>query len=441
MKWCVDFPEETMLIVRPCLKRICLDNKPAAKLLSVLLYRYSIRKEAAEDAENLNEVKASEGRKPDQDTSFCIYRKQSQLVADMVDEIDEKTLHNVAVPLLQMLGYLDIEERPGMNCYTVHLDRVIAAMAAYKQGVKALEAFLLELPQLEKVLIGVRLDKFLINKKNFLSELEKVLIANRNNSNCKRGRKAKPKAASVAQNGEPQIITKIITKISNRDDSLVASATQTHMDGQSAERKGVDDGQLADNQQTLSISLSMADEVSPISTLPMAETIPASGLRQQTRSQSRLHDAEKTLAHPTGKASQASDTPQFALSPAAIRKQHKQRQDAIIALLCEVTGEKVVKSSKNTRGAELLAESDATDEEIKIVIRALRADTFWCKQMTLLTVAEQFSSRLSVAKMAVLQDAPSAHRAPQPRDLQPPPPKSREQLRAEQEALRTRRQA
>jgi hypothetical protein len=216
MKWCVDFPEESILVVRPCLKRMCLDNKPAAKLLSVLLYRYSIRKEAKEDAENINEVKTANGETPDQDTSFRIYRKQSQIVTDMVDEIDEKTLHDVAVPTLQLLGYLDIEEHPGMHCYIVHYDRVVAGISAYKKGAKALESFLKEIPQLEKVLISVQLEKVRINKRNFQLEIEKILIGNRENSNCKRGRKVKSKADSDGVSEEDRLL-EIITEIGKEE--------------------------------------------------------------------------------------------------------------------------------------------------------------------------------------------------------------------------------
>lgn len=218
MKWCVEFPEESVLLVRPSLKRLCLDNKPAAKLLSVLLYRYSIRKEAKEDAENQNEVKQARGETPDQDTTFRIFRKQAQLVTDAIDEMDEKTLHDVAVPALQLLGYLDIEEHPGVYCYIVHRDRVQEAINAWKQGPKQLELFLKAIPQLEKVLIAVRLEKVLINKKLFSLELEKVLIANRNISHNKRGRKPRSEAGSGSESADPQIDSEIDSENGNEEE-------------------------------------------------------------------------------------------------------------------------------------------------------------------------------------------------------------------------------
>lgn len=204
MKWAISFPEEEILIVRPSLAAICAGVRPAAKLLSVLLYRYSIRKESKEDSENINEMQASKGEAPTQDTTFRIYRKQEQLVKDMCGEITEKTLHDVAVPTLQILGYLDIDESSPVHCYDLHPDVVIAAMNAYKKGEKQLEKVLNANLQLEKFLINSELENILINKKNFQLALEKVLIANRKSSNNKRGRKPASEKVADTQNQKPQ---------------------------------------------------------------------------------------------------------------------------------------------------------------------------------------------------------------------------------------------
>ena len=203
MKWAVSFPEESILLVRPCLVALCHGNRPAAKLLSVLIYRYSLRLEHKSDAENINEVKAANGETADQDTTFRIYRKQSQLVTDMCDEITEKTLHDVAVPTLQLFGYLDVDESPAIHCYDLHMDVVVAALEAYKLGTQQLEKFLIAQLQLEKFLINKK--NFQLNKKNFQLALEKILIANRNFSNNKRGRKPRREAAGEAQSEKPQI--------------------------------------------------------------------------------------------------------------------------------------------------------------------------------------------------------------------------------------------
>lgn len=224
----IPYPDERLLIVRPCHVSLCMDVRPAAKLLSVLLYRYSIRQESKEDADNINELRKAEGREADQDSSFRIYRKQSQLVKDMVSEITEKTLHDVAVPCLQLLGYLDIEEYPGMNCYILHIDRILRGIAAYTEDLKEktccqLEKFLIERPQLEKVLISVKsLEKFLIDKKNFQLALEKVLIDNRKSSNCHRGRKPRLEAGSEGKIETPKIDRDIIERKKERKPTGIA---------------------------------------------------------------------------------------------------------------------------------------------------------------------------------------------------------------------------
>jgi hypothetical protein len=118
----------------------------------------------------------------------------------MCGEMTEKTLHDVAIPMLQLLGYLDIEEDLKSNHYILHVDRVTAALNQYdpkKQLTPQLEKFLIGNMQLEKFLItSEELKVSLVNKKNFQSQLEKVLIQNRNISNCKRGRKPRTEDGS-----------------------------------------------------------------------------------------------------------------------------------------------------------------------------------------------------------------------------------------------------
>src|SRR5258708_192686 len=193
MKQCVKFPEDKFLAVRTCLVAICMSNRPAANLLSILLFRYNLRMENKDDAENQNAVKASKGESPDQDTSVRIFRTQAQLVEDMCGEITEKTLHDTAVPMLQLLGFLDLEEHMIANCYILHVELVQQALSLYLPGKKEqpqLENFLIEHMQLENFLItSDELENFLINRKIFQSGLEKVLIQNRKFSNQQRGRR------------------------------------------------------------------------------------------------------------------------------------------------------------------------------------------------------------------------------------------------------------
>jgi len=214
-----DFPNsEPILIVRPCLLALCLKVRPAAKLLSAFLYhaRYT----------------------PVYEKSFTIYRSQGQLVEDMCGEITEKTLHDIAVPSLQLLNVLDLEERLDRNKYTINLEMVRTGLTLYIPkhkdqpqlekfliGSFQLEKFLIDreetakelincFSELEKVLIdGSQLEKVLIDKKYFLSQLEKVLIQNRKISNCQRGRKPNPEARSRGnfQNTEIREITREIT--------------------------------------------------------------------------------------------------------------------------------------------------------------------------------------------------------------------------------------
>jgi hypothetical protein len=167
------FPNEQILIVRPCLLRFCRNIYPAAKLLSTFLYH----------ARKCNE----------QEPTFTMYRTQEQLVRDMCGDISEKTLHDVAVPTLQLAGFLDLEEQLKSNRYTIDLVVIRQALALYisnQESQPQLEKFLIDITQLEKFLIGKpELEKSLIDKKYFLSQLEKVLIHTRKISNCQRGRK------------------------------------------------------------------------------------------------------------------------------------------------------------------------------------------------------------------------------------------------------------
>ena len=204
----VRFPENRFLAVYPCLIAICGGNRPAGKLLGVLLFRHELRVENKDDAENQNAIKAARGELPDQDTSFRIYRKQEQLVDDMCGEMTEKTLHDTASPMLQLLGYLDIEEHMNANCYIVNINRVQAALDLYIPGQDEqpqLEKFLITHAQLEKFLITPsELEKVLIDKKNFQSQLEKVLIQNRKSSNLRRGRRPRSEAASKGESETPK---------------------------------------------------------------------------------------------------------------------------------------------------------------------------------------------------------------------------------------------
>src|SRR5260221_9227107 len=230
MKHCVKYPDDKFLAVRPCLVAICLDNRPAAKLLGALLFRYNLRTENKDDAENINAVKSAKGEQPDQDTSYRIFRRQSQLVDDMCGELTEKTLHDVAVPMLQLLGYLELEEYMQANCYTVNVERVQEALNLYNPTEKKqtrLENFLISTMPLETFLITpAELEKSLIDKKYFLFQLEKVLIQNRKFSNYTRCRKGTPEDGSHRKNKRLKNL-KEITKKDIEEDVNASALTPT----------------------------------------------------------------------------------------------------------------------------------------------------------------------------------------------------------------------
>ncbi len=219
----IEYPIEPILLVRPCHVKMCLEVRPAAKLLSALLYH----------ARNCT------------DDTFDLYRTQSDLVhIDMIDEVCEKTLCDVAAPMLQLLGFLDIDASSYVIHYSLHMDRIREAIEAYKQDIKAgisrvfsklaktLIGFL-HRKQLELVLIKSQIELVLKeletvlitgawNKNQFYKQLEPILIRIRTSSNVKRGRKPSPEAAREPQkqstenkrdNGE------IDTRESKRDSS------------------------------------------------------------------------------------------------------------------------------------------------------------------------------------------------------------------------------
>src|SRR6266702_6931223 len=127
------YPEnERILVVRPCLKTICLGVKPAAKLLSALLYQ----------ARNCS----------DEEPSFTIQWTQEQVIKAVCEEFTSKTLHDTAIPCLELLGYLEVDTSSYVYQYTLHLDLIHRALEVYNTPVE-LEKFLIVCirSQLEKV--------------------------------------------------------------------------------------------------------------------------------------------------------------------------------------------------------------------------------------------------------------------------------------------------
>lgn len=192
MQWCVPFPEEAVLIVRPSLIAICAGQHPAAKLLSVLLYRASLSEPSQPDEQRapVSEAPLRQKKTP------RIYRTQAQLVADMCEELSEKTIHDVALPTLQLLGYVMVDTSSVVYCYTLCLENIQTALEAYRQGTSQLKKVLASQAQFTVFQIELSLENLLMNKKDFRCALEKVRFANRNFSEVKRGPKPRCEAAS-----------------------------------------------------------------------------------------------------------------------------------------------------------------------------------------------------------------------------------------------------
>src|SRR5690348_9106115 len=104
MESCVIYPKETMLICRPSLRKACGENRHAAKLLSYLLFRASLREEGKLEVEHTNAVHRLQGRAAGQTSSITIYRTQGQIVREMDEEICARTLRDEAIPCLVELG-------------------------------------------------------------------------------------------------------------------------------------------------------------------------------------------------------------------------------------------------------------------------------------------------------------------------------------------------
>lgn len=184
----IALPDEKFLIVRPSFTAICMGNKPASKLISALLFCWN-----PDNEQNLEAA-----------TQFTVTPTQNALVEAICGECTSKTIHDVAIPCLQLFGYLDINESTSPITYTVHLDVIRERLQMYS----------CKRSELEEVLIRIAANmcpEIKENKKKFYLSLEEVLIANRRSSNSdgkssnsRRGRKPSTEARSVAQKQTPK---------------------------------------------------------------------------------------------------------------------------------------------------------------------------------------------------------------------------------------------
>ncbi len=414
MKQCVQFPDDKFLAVRPCLVAICGGNRPAGKLLGVLLYRYNLRIEHREDAKTQNDIKVSQGQIPDQDISFSIYRKQWQLVDDLCGELTEKTIHDTAIPWLQLLGYLDIEEFQGGNRYDVNLEQVKQALSLYEPDKKEqcqLEKFLIAHLQLEKFLIDEQLEKFPIDKKKFLLLLEKVLIANRSFSHCQRGRKLKPEAALNDESEAPQNLE----EDSKKEKEEGAHAPAPVLDFETRGKR-ITAGRLNVVAATETVSHIASDAIgneTPTEKLPITrlqqqmtpsgaaqdDAAPATAASPQSPS-SGSRASGLTITHaPTsppasqGKLSIKEDEPVVKVETAAqILKRQERRRDEYLKIYGEEIGRKPSRSKDNLDGAMLCAQDEVQEEDFRQTIRAIRADDYLAKNLSVAFVYKKLDA-------------------------------------------------
>jgi len=110
----------------------------------------------------------------------------------------EKTLCDVATPVLRILGFIEADASTRIIHYTVHMDRIRQAVIAYKQDVTSLITLL---RQSVKATLETVLKSPLQHKNQFQCSLEPVLMIFRASSKVKRGRKPKPEDEREAQSG------------------------------------------------------------------------------------------------------------------------------------------------------------------------------------------------------------------------------------------------
>src|SRR5260221_1214927 len=201
------YPEERLLIVRPCLKAICYRDKPASKLLSLLLYY----------ARNCDE----------QETEFTFTSRQDDIITDLLDEMDVKTLHRTAIPMLRLLGYIDVDGSSYRYTYTVHIGYIQKMLNFYATNKQQLDKCLIDIMRKQLDIYPEQLDIFLKQLDKSRIQLDKCLIPFRQMSNSKRGRKPRPQEAAEAHFKDPQIT------IDNKDiteniDVNASALTPTH---------------------------------------------------------------------------------------------------------------------------------------------------------------------------------------------------------------------
>lgn len=284
------YPKGRLLLVRDCTVDICLKNNPGAVLLSVLLFWYDNPHKGDWENEGLHE--------------FCMCRTQAEIEEASCHQIDVKTIHDTAIPLLRLLGYLHVGKKMNGDLYVLHMDRVIASFAAYEQSLKQHDPAILKnhirsLLQLESALIEMteyELESALINKSRLYRLLERTLIRIREDSNCKRGPKTRPQQVAEAVSENIEIIRDSIEIYTKREESAFAPLSLETSEENDVLTERFPDGNLRIYRK----SGKSIGELIPIGT----DT--SEGLRELITVEGSLEEEDETVKH---KAVRPNETP------------------------------------------------------------------------------------------------------------------------------------
>jgi hypothetical protein len=106
--------DEPMVIIRKSFLWICDGDKYAAAALNMYVHWTKWIMKHRPVAQEINRQLKKQGRKPSQDTSLVLYRKQKDLVKDLLNFCNEKRLRQ-ANELLESKGLLKIDDTPRSN--------------------------------------------------------------------------------------------------------------------------------------------------------------------------------------------------------------------------------------------------------------------------------------------------------------------------------------
>src|SRR5438876_10690963 len=91
----IRYPKGRMVVVRDSTVAVSLNNNPGAVLLSTLLFWH--------------DTPWKFDTYDEKEQTFTMCRTQAAIEEQACHQIDVKTIHDTAVPLLQLLGYLTVK--------------------------------------------------------------------------------------------------------------------------------------------------------------------------------------------------------------------------------------------------------------------------------------------------------------------------------------------